>query len=52
MIYFLAEELELEQLTDPSTVDIEASYRGPHIHAPIDKGHFEALILAFQRGEV
>jgi hypothetical protein len=50
--FFLAEEIELEQLTDPITVNIESSYRGPHVHLPIDKGDFEALILAFQRGEV
>jgi len=50
--YFLAEDFELEQLTDPTTITIEPSYRGPHIHLPIDKGHFESLILAFQRGEV
>lgn len=48
----LAEELELESLTDPKSIPLEATYRGPHIHLPIDKGHFEALILAFQRGEV
>jgi len=51
-ISFLAEEFELEQLTDPTTVPIEPSYRGPHIDLPIDKGHLEALIHAFQRGEV
>ncbi len=50
--FFLADEIELEHLTDPTKIDIEPSYRGPHIHSPIDKGHFEALILAFQRGEV
>jgi hypothetical protein len=52
LLLFLAEELELEQLTDPDTVPLEQSYRGPHIHLPIDKGHLEALIHAFQRGEV
>jgi hypothetical protein len=50
--FFLADELELEHLTDARLVNIEPSYRGPHIHLPIDKGHFEALIHTFQRGEV
>ncbi len=49
---FLADDLELEYLTTPDAVNIEPSYRGPHIDKPIHKGHFEALILAFQRGEV
>jgi hypothetical protein len=52
MHLFLAEEVDLEHLTAPETVMIEPFYRGPHIHIPINKGHFEALILAFQRGEV
>lgn len=52
MFIFLAEEMELEHLTDPNNVPLDAAYHGPHIHLPIDKGHFEALILAFQRGEV
>jgi hypothetical protein len=52
LIFHSAEEIELVQLTAPETVNIEPSYRGPHIHLPIDKDHFEALILAYQRGEV
>lgn len=49
---YSAEDLELEHLTAPSTVTVEPSYRGPHIHLPIHKSHFEALLIAFQRGEV
>jgi len=49
---FLADDLELEHLTTPDAVNIEPTYRGPRIDKPIHKGHFEALILAFQRGEV
>ncbi|CAF3894546.1 unnamed protein product [Adineta steineri] len=48
----LAEELDLKHLTTPEAITVESSYRGPHIHTPIHKGHFEALILAFQRGEL
>jgi hypothetical protein len=50
--FILDEEAELVQVTSPSQIDIEPSYRGPHIHMPIHKGHLEALIHAFQRGEV
>ena len=49
---FLEEEMDLEHVTAPKSIPIESSYHGPHIHTPIHKGHFEALILAFQRGEV
>lgn len=49
---FLEEEVDLEQMTAPENIVVEPSYRGPHIRLPIHKGHFEALILAFQRGEV
>ncbi|CAF4787772.1 unnamed protein product [Rotaria socialis] len=46
-----AEELELTESTSPETVNIEPSYKGLHVQLPINKGHFEALILGFQRGE-
>jgi hypothetical protein len=49
---FPAEELALDQVTAPETVTVEASYRGPQVQLPINKGHFEALLIAFQRGEV
>ncbi|CAF4950538.1 unnamed protein product, partial [Rotaria sp. Silwood1] len=48
----IAEEIELEQLTTPTTVNVETSYQGPHISLPINKEHFEALIHSFQRGEL
>ncbi|UJR31789.1 hypothetical protein I4U23_019267 [Adineta vaga] len=48
----LPEDLELEHLTTPEVINVESTYRGPHIHTPIHKGHFEALIIAFQRGEI
>ncbi|CAF1083754.1 unnamed protein product [Rotaria sordida] len=48
----LAEELELKQLTSPTIINVESSYQGPHIDKPINREHFEALILAFQRGEL
>lgn len=44
--------MELEHFTAPSTIPVEATYEGPHIDLPITKDHFEALIYAFQRGEV
>ncbi|CAF4511271.1 unnamed protein product [Rotaria sp. Silwood2] len=46
-----AEELELLETTSPETINVEPSYKGPHIQLPINKGHLEALVLAFQRGE-
>ncbi|CAF1124254.1 unnamed protein product [Rotaria sp. Silwood1] len=45
------EELELIAITSPDIVTIEPSYKGPHIQLPINKGHLESLILAFQQGE-
>ncbi|CAF3903120.1 unnamed protein product [Rotaria sp. Silwood2] len=48
----IAEELELEQLTSPVTISVEALYQGPHVDLPINKGHLESLIFAFQRGEL
>ncbi|CAF0887943.1 unnamed protein product [Adineta ricciae] len=48
----LVEEIETENLATAEVISVESSYRGPHIHTPIHKGHFEALIIAFQRGEM
>jgi hypothetical protein len=50
--FILAEEMELVKSTAPDTVTVEPSYKGPRIQLPIDKKHLEALLLAFQRGEV
>jgi hypothetical protein len=50
--FFLAEEVALVKTTAPEAVSIELSYKGPHIELPINKMHFESLIVAFQRGEV
>ncbi len=52
LIFFLAEEVEFIKATAPEAISIESSYKGPHIELPINKMHFESLILAFQRGEV
>ena len=51
-LIFLAEDIELVNITGPDTVFVESSYKGPHIRLPINKEQFESLILAFQRGEV
>ena len=51
-VFILAEEIELVKATAPDAVTVEASYKGPHIQLPIDKKHLEALLIAFQRGEV
>jgi hypothetical protein len=50
--FILAEEIDLVESTAPDAVNVESSYKGPHIQLPIDKRHLEALLLAFQRGEV
>jgi hypothetical protein len=50
--FILAEEIELVQTTTPDAINVESSYKGPHIQLPIDKKHLEALLLSFQRGEV
>jgi hypothetical protein len=52
MMNFLVEEVTLNEFTAPDTIPVDPSYHGPRIHLPIQKSHFEALIFAFQRGEV
>ncbi|CAF3165359.1 unnamed protein product [Rotaria sp. Silwood2] len=46
------EERELLRSTNPDSISVEASYRGPRIEDPITRQTFVDLIEAFQHGQV
>ena len=43
---------ELLEMTDPSTLTVGSSYKGPHLTFPLTMSQLECLIAAFKKKQV